>query len=165
MRSGVNQGKREERSFAPQNILCESTSTISTVISKYAKEGGKARHFSCSHDAFRFAARSGESRQSRKRTALGPLYLSSVFSALRAIFKTKGTFHSLTELPAGMACKSDFSPPNISEKFLRRRTLPNLWAQCGQRRYLMSQSEGNEINEWQVQKSAMIRRFISSFIS
>ena len=35
-----------------------------------------------------------------------------------------------------------------------RPNLPDLWAQCGQRRNRMSQSEGNEINEWQVQKSA-----------
>ena len=67
------------------------------------------------------------------------VHLSSVFSALRAIpvFKAE-------EIVSFLHGTVTFPRPN----------LPDLWAQCGQRRYRMSQSEGNEINEWQVQKSA-----------
>ena len=67
------------------------------------------------------------------------VHLSSVFSALRAIpvFKAE-------EIVSFLHGTVTFPRPN----------LPDLWAQCGQRRNRMSQSEGNEINEWQVQKSA-----------
>ena len=72
------------------------------------------------------------------------VHLSSFFSALRAIgvFKTKETIL--------FRRRTVNFPRQISE----RETCPDQWAQCGQRSYRMSQSEGNEINEWQVQKSA-----------
>ena len=103
VQSGFNQRKREERSFAPQNIL--------------KKKVEKRAIFSCSHDAFRFTARSRESGQSRKRSALGHLF----FRLFGPYSRRRRLFHSLTELPVGMACKSDFFPPNILIFFFRER--------------------------------------------
>lgn len=114
------------------------------------RKGGRESppFFSCFHDAFRFAAlefaqaREGHASQGALMADL--VHLSSVFSALRAIgvFKTKETILFLRRTV------------NFSRQISERETCPDLWAQCGQRSYRMSQSEGNEINEWQVQKSA-----------